>query len=181
MADIRPISSFKTHIKFSIRLIPKSSTSLTIDPSLKEEILGFDMHPEIQLQLQLHWRQRGSRIRENWWLWLADDIEKRSPPRLLLSFCPGDHLHHAFLTWRTGNGTSRSHYHHRSVTEKSRDRITEKGFLWRTLADGDGISIFGGRYVWIDACPSQYQAKPPYISMRKQSAPSGRYHLRFWK
>ena len=48
MADIRLISSFKSHIKFCIRLKPKSSTSLTIGPSLKKAILGFDMHPQFQ-------------------------------------------------------------------------------------------------------------------------------------
>lgn len=31
-------------------------------------------------------------------------------------------------------------------------RDSPKHYGWRTLADGDGISIFGGRFIWIDHC-----------------------------
>lgn len=31
-------------------------------------------------------------------------------------------------------------------------RDSPEHYGWRTLADGDGISIFGGRYIWIDRC-----------------------------
>lgn len=31
-------------------------------------------------------------------------------------------------------------------------RDSPEHYGWRTLADGDGISIFGGRYIWIDHC-----------------------------
>nr|ABR18471.1 unknown [Picea sitchensis] len=31
-------------------------------------------------------------------------------------------------------------------------RNTPEHYGWRTVSDGDGISIFGGRYIWIDHC-----------------------------
>lgn len=76
-----------------------------------------------------HWRQRRRRRSERGWLWLANNIEKRNPPGLLLSFHPGDHIHHAFFPRRTGNGNIRSHHHHRSAARRSRDRVAKQGFL----------------------------------------------------
>ncbi|GMH25061.1 hypothetical protein Nepgr_026904, partial [Nepenthes gracilis] len=44
------------------------------------------------------------------------------------------------------------HIHHCYQTGNTMVRSTPTHYGWRTLSDGDGISIFGARDIWIDHC-----------------------------